>query len=64
MTRLYGLDWVALAPSDGNAGGVATGNVTVLRCPTTIADSAAFADGTRRALAHGAGPSTEVAVGR
>ena len=38
---LYGLDWVALAPSNGNAGGGATDNVTVLRCPTTIADSAA-----------------------
>ena len=52
MTRLYGLDWVALAPSDGSADGVATDNVTVLRCPTTTADGAALADGTRRALAH------------
>ena len=49
---VYGLDWVALAPSDGSAGGVATDNVTVLRCPTTIAESAAVADGTRRTLAH------------
>ena len=49
---VYGLDWVALPPSDGSAGGVATDNVTVLRCPTTIADSAAVADGTRRTLAH------------
>jgi acyl transferase domain-containing protein/NADPH:quinone reductase-like Zn-dependent oxidoreductase/acyl carrier protein/NADP-dependent 3-hydroxy acid dehydrogenase YdfG len=47
---LYGLDWVALAPSNGRAGGVATDNVTILRCP--IADSAAVADGTRRTLAH------------
>jgi acyl transferase domain-containing protein/NADPH:quinone reductase-like Zn-dependent oxidoreductase/acyl carrier protein len=49
---LYGLDWVTLAPSNGSAGGVATDNITVLRCPTTIADSAAVADGTRRTLAQ------------
>jgi acyl transferase domain-containing protein/NADPH:quinone reductase-like Zn-dependent oxidoreductase/acyl carrier protein/NADP-dependent 3-hydroxy acid dehydrogenase YdfG len=52
---LYGLDWVALAPSNGSAGGCtdkATDNVTVLRCPPTIAESAAFTDGTRRTLAH------------
>ena len=52
MTRLYGLDWVALAPSNGSAGGVATDNVTVLRCPTTSADGEALPDGTRQALAH------------
>jgi acyl transferase domain-containing protein/NADPH:quinone reductase-like Zn-dependent oxidoreductase/NADP-dependent 3-hydroxy acid dehydrogenase YdfG/acyl carrier protein len=49
---VYGLDWVALPPSDGSAGDVATENVTVLRCPSTIADSAAFTDGTRRTLAY------------
>lgn len=53
---LYGLDWVARAPSNGSAGGVATDNasdsVTVLRCPTTNTDSAAVVDGTRRALTH------------
>jgi acyl transferase domain-containing protein/NADPH:quinone reductase-like Zn-dependent oxidoreductase/acyl carrier protein len=53
---VYGLDWVALAPPNGNAGGVATDNstdnITVLRCPTTIAESAAVAGGTRRTLAH------------
>jgi acyl transferase domain-containing protein/NADPH:quinone reductase-like Zn-dependent oxidoreductase/short-subunit dehydrogenase/acyl carrier protein len=53
---LYGLDWVALAASNGSAGGPSTentsDNVTVLRCPTTNADSAAVVDGTRRALAH------------
>ena len=49
---VYGLDWVALPPSDGGAGDVATDNVTVFRCPTTIADSAAVPEGTRRTLAH------------
>ena len=49
---LYGLDWVSLAPSNGNTVGAATDKVTVLRCPTTIADSGAVADGTRRTLAH------------
>ena len=51
---LYGLDWVALAPSDGRRAAPRHGenDVTVLRCPTTIADSAAVADGTRRTLAH------------
>ena len=48
---LYGLDWVTLAPSNGCAGAVATENVTVLRCPTTI-DSVAVADATRQTLAH------------
>ena len=47
-------DWIGSLSrrSDGGAGGVATDNVTVLRCPTTIAESAAVADGTRRTLAH------------
>jgi NADPH:quinone reductase-like Zn-dependent oxidoreductase len=49
---LYGLDWVVLAPSNASADGVVTDNVTVLRCPTTIADSGAVPDGTRRTLAH------------
>ena len=49
---LYGLDWVTLAPSNGSAGGVDNDTVTVLRCPTTVADSAAVADGTRRTLAQ------------
>jgi polyketide synthase 12 len=53
---LYGLDWVALAPCNGSAGGPATEktseDVTVLRCPPTIADSTALTDGTRRTLAH------------
>jgi acyl transferase domain-containing protein/NADPH:quinone reductase-like Zn-dependent oxidoreductase/NADP-dependent 3-hydroxy acid dehydrogenase YdfG/acyl carrier protein len=49
---LYGLDWVALAASNGSAGGVASDDVTVLRCPTTNADSAAVVVGTRRVLAH------------
>ncbi len=49
---LYGLDWVTLAPSNGSAVGVVTDNVTVLRCPTTVAENAAVADGTRRTLAH------------
>ena len=48
---LYALDWVALAQSDVSASDAAE-NVTVLRCPSTIADSAAFTDGTRRTLAH------------
>ena len=49
---VYGLDWVALPPSDGIAGDVATDDVTVLRCPTTIAESAAVPDLVRRTLAH------------
>src|SRR5262249_57934608 len=53
---LYGLDWAALALGNGSAGDPATDkvadNVTILRCPPTIADSAAFTDGTRRTLAH------------
>jgi acyl transferase domain-containing protein/D-arabinose 1-dehydrogenase-like Zn-dependent alcohol dehydrogenase/short-subunit dehydrogenase/acyl carrier protein len=48
---LYGLDWVALAPPDSNAGCVAPNNSTVLRCPTTIADGDGFADDKHRALA-------------
>ena len=61
---VYGLDWVALAPSNGYAGGVATDNVTVLRCPTTIADSAAVTDGRGTNAGACAGPSTDLAVGR
>jgi acyl transferase domain-containing protein/NADPH:quinone reductase-like Zn-dependent oxidoreductase/acyl carrier protein len=49
---VYGLDWVALRPSDGSAGDVATDDVTVLRCPTTIAEGAAVPDGARRTLAY------------
>jgi acyl transferase domain-containing protein/NADPH:quinone reductase-like Zn-dependent oxidoreductase/NADP-dependent 3-hydroxy acid dehydrogenase YdfG/acyl carrier protein len=53
---VYGLDWVALALCNGGAGGPATDkatdNVTVLRCPPTIADTTAFTDDTRRVLAH------------
>ena len=47
-------DWIGSRsrPSDGSADGVATDNVTVLRCPTTTAESAAIPDGTRRTLAH------------
>ena len=48
---MYGLDWVALPPSEGYAGDVATDNVTVFRCPTTIAESVAVPEGTRRTLA-------------
>jgi polyketide synthase 12 len=53
---VYGLDWVALPPSDRSAGepatDKATDNATVMRCPTTIADSTAFTDGARRVLGH------------
>lgn len=49
---LYGLDWIALPPSSGLVSGVETDCVTVLRCPTTIADGTAVADGTRRTLAQ------------
>jgi acyl transferase domain-containing protein/NADPH:quinone reductase-like Zn-dependent oxidoreductase/acyl carrier protein len=49
---LYGLDWVTIASSDGNVGGIATDNVTVLRCPTTTADSSVVVDRTHRTLAH------------
>jgi hypothetical protein len=48
---LYGLEWVTLVPSNGSAASVATDNVTVLRCPTTVAESAAVADDARRTLA-------------
>lgn len=49
---VYGLDWVALPPSDGCAGDVADVNITVVRCPTMIADSAAVADATRQMLTN------------
>jgi acyl transferase domain-containing protein/NADPH:quinone reductase-like Zn-dependent oxidoreductase/acyl carrier protein len=53
---MYGLDWVALPRSEGSAGDPATNratdDVTVLRCPTTLAESAAVPEGTRRTLAH------------
>lgn len=53
---VYGLDWVTLPPSDGGAGGLvaggATDDVTVFRCPTTIAEGVAVPEGTRRTLAH------------
>jgi acyl transferase domain-containing protein/NADPH:quinone reductase-like Zn-dependent oxidoreductase len=49
---VYGLDWVTLPPCDGGAGDVATDNVTVFRCPTTIADSELVPEDTRRTLAH------------
>ena len=61
---VYGLDWVALPPSDGCAGGVANDNVTVLRCPTTIADSVAVADAHATNVGACAGPSTNLAVER
>jgi polyketide synthase 12 len=53
---LYGLDWVTLAPSNSGASdpivdGV-TGNITVLRCPTTIVHGTAVPDGTRQTLAN------------
>ena len=51
---VYALDWVALAQCDDISGSASgpTEKVTVLRCPSTIADSAAFTDGTRRTLTH------------
>jgi polyketide synthase 12 len=49
---VYGLDWVALAPSGDGADVVATDNVTVLRCPALSTESMVVADGTRRTLAH------------
>jgi acyl transferase domain-containing protein/NADPH:quinone reductase-like Zn-dependent oxidoreductase/acyl carrier protein len=48
---LFGLDWLALAPSTGS-GAVVTDNVEVLRCPTTVTENDAVADGTCRTLAH------------
>ena len=49
---IYGLDWVALAPSDSGTSGPATDELTVLHCPTTSADGDALPDGTRRTLEH------------
>ena len=48
---LYGLDWVSLPPSNGSVVSACPDNVTVLRCPTTIADNTAIADHTRQTLA-------------
>ena len=58
-----GLGALSRRPTAARAS-VATDNVTVLRCPTTIADSAAVADGTRRTLAHVLDRGTELAVER
>jgi polyketide synthase 12 len=44
---VYGLDWFSLPSSGGDRGGV-----TVLHCPTTIADDAAVPEGIRRTLVH------------
>ncbi len=52
---LYGLEWVALPPSPGGVAGCTDDGleyVDVLRCPTTISDNAAVADGTRRTLTY------------
>nr|WP_264956301.1 SDR family NAD(P)-dependent oxidoreductase [Mycobacterium kiyosense] len=49
---VYGLDWVDCAPGDAGAGHDPMRNVTVLRCPPTISDSAAFTDGVRRTLVY------------
>jgi acyl transferase domain-containing protein/NADPH:quinone reductase-like Zn-dependent oxidoreductase/nucleoside-diphosphate-sugar epimerase/acyl carrier protein len=49
---LYGLDWITLAPSTISTADVTTDNVTVLRCPTTLADDGAVADATHRTLAR------------
>ena len=49
---VYGLDWVTLPTSNGGAGDVATDDVTVFRCPTTIAESVAVPEATRRTLAY------------
>ena len=49
--RLYGLDWVAFAPSDSHADGSVPDNSTVLRCPTTTEDSETFTDDLHRLLA-------------
>ena len=49
---VYGLDWVTLPTSNGGAGDVATDDVTVFRCPTTITESVAMPEATRRTLAH------------
>ena len=61
---VYGLDWVALPPSNGCAGGVATDNVTVFRCPTTIAESAAVRRRHTPNAGACAGPGTNLAVER
>jgi acyl transferase domain-containing protein/NADPH:quinone reductase-like Zn-dependent oxidoreductase/acyl carrier protein len=49
--RLYGLDWVAIAPSDSHADGPVPDNSTVLRCSTTTEDSETFTDDLHRLLA-------------
>ena len=49
---LYGLDWVALPPSDRCADDITPDSVAVFRCPTTTAEGVTVPEGTRRTLAH------------
>ncbi len=49
---LYALDWVALATPKGGTEEIATDNVTVLRCLTTVATDLALPEGTRQTLTH------------
>ncbi|ORW96735.1 hypothetical protein AWB92_07320 [Mycobacterium sp. IEC1808] len=49
--RLYGLDWVAIGPSVNHVDGILPDDCTVLRCPTTTADTEAFTDDLHRLLA-------------
>jgi polyketide synthase 12 len=49
---LYGLDWVALRPSDPTADPHVADKLAVLRCPTTTTEDSALPSSTRRTLAH------------
>ncbi len=49
---LYALDWVALATPKGGTDEIATDNVTVLRCLTTVATDLALPEAARQTLTH------------
>ena len=49
---VYALDWVTLSPSDHGASNMATDDITVFRCPTTITECEALPDATARTLKH------------
>ncbi len=49
---VYALDWVALATPKGGTDEIATDNVTVLRCLTTVATGVALPEGARQTLTH------------
>jgi polyketide synthase 12 len=50
--EVYALDWVPLATPKGGTDEIATDNVTVLRCLTTVSTGAELPDGSRQTLIH------------